>query len=202
MTVKTIPLFNPDDFGISMAGISSLEKGGECKLVVFKGKRIILKKDYANPGNAKRGFANRFKNDNGLKPLWPAHVIEHNYKGGKEKKESLVEQAVAYIIPLKDEDIRNLTAGGVAAAIQTDLKQLAPAFEKDQKISIPGFIEREKLYRAYFALNKGIDIAIPELSERLGFASVAEFEKEFENYIFVKPDKYKKFVKKRKAGKQ
>ncbi|MFC2155933.1 hypothetical protein ACFLRB_05545 [Acidobacteriota bacterium] len=200
--MKTILLFNPDKFGISMAGISFREWGEECKLVVFREKRIILKKDYANTESAKRGFANRFRNDNGLKPLWPVHIIEHDYKEGKEKKESLIEQAVAYIIPLKDEEIRNLTAEGVAAAIQTDLKQLAPAFEKDQKISIPGFIKREKVYRAYFALNKGIDIAIPELSERLGFASIDEFEKEFENNIFVKPGEYKEFVKKRKDRKQ
>ena len=87
----------------------------------------------------------------------------------------------------------------MAAAIQTDLKQLAPAFEKEQKISIPGFIKREKLYRAYFFLNKEIDIAIPELSKQLGFASTAEFENEFKNYVFVKPEEYKEFVKKKKA---
>ena len=198
--MKTIPLFNPDDFGFSMAGISFREWGDPCKLVVFRGKRIVFKKDYPNPGSAKRGFANRFKNEDGIKPLWPGFTLDHNYKERKEEKESLIEKAIAYIIPLKDEEIRNLTAGDVAAAIQTGLDELAPVFEKDQKISIPGFIKREKVYRAYFALNKGIDIAVPELSERLGFASVAEFEEAFETYILVKPGKYKEIVRKKMNG--
>ena len=114
------------------------------------------------------------------------------------KRENITNLAVEYILTRIDEVIRNLNEEDVAAPIQTDLKQLAPAFKKDQKISIPGFIKREKLYRAYFILNKEIDIAIPELSKQLGFASTAEFENEFEKYIFVKPGEYKEFVKKRK----
>ena len=115
----------------------------------------------------------------------------------KALKENPTEPAVVYILSRKDEDIRNLNAEGVAAAIQTNLDQLTPVFEKDQKISIPDFIEREKMHRAYFILHKGIDAAIPELSKRFGFASTAEFEKKFEEYVCVKPGKYKEFAKKR-----
>ena len=198
--MKTIQLFNPDDFGISMAGISFRERDEGCKLVVFREKRIVFKKDYANPRNAKRAFANRFKNADGIKPLWPGFTLDHAYKEGKEEIESLVERAVAYIFSLRNEEIRILTAEDLAAAIQTGLNELAPVFEKDQKISIPGFIKREKVYRAYFILHKGIDISIPELSERLGFASTAEFEEAFETYILVKPGKYKEIVRKKMTG--
>ena len=198
--MKTILLFNPDKFAISTACISFREWGAPCKLVVFRDKKIVFKKDYANPVNAKRGFGNRFKNDDGIKPLWPDFTLDHNYKKGKEKIESLVERAVAYIFSLRDEEIRKLTAEGVAVAIQTGLDQLDPVFEKDQKISIPVFIEREKVYRAYFTINKLLDVEIPELSEQLGFASTAEFEEAFETYILVKPGKYKEIVKKRKTG--
>jgi AraC-like DNA-binding protein len=198
--METILLVNPDKFGISMAGIALQEEG--CVLVVFREKRLVFKKFYARPENAKRGFANRFTNDDGIKPLWPDFTIKHAYKETKKKRENITDQAVAFILSGKDEEIRNLTAGDVAAAIQSGLKQLAPVFEKEQKISLPGFIEREKIYRAYFLLNKGMDIAIPELSERLGFASTSDFEKKFEEYVFVKPGEYKKFVKKRRNREQ
>ncbi len=70
-----------------MAGISLKEDSGEHLLVVFRGKRIIFKKFYAKPEGAKRAFANRFKNEAGIKPLWPDFAICHNYKDRKEKKE-------------------------------------------------------------------------------------------------------------------
>jgi hypothetical protein len=84
--MNTIPLFNPDEFGISMAGITLKEDSGEHLLVVFRGKRIIFKKFYAKPEDAKRAFANRFKNEAGIKPLWSEFAICHNYKEKKEKK--------------------------------------------------------------------------------------------------------------------
>jgi AraC-like DNA-binding protein len=114
------------------------------------------------------------------------------------EKENLTEPAIAYILTRKDEDIRNLKAEDLAASLKIDLDQLSALFEKEQKISIPVFIEREKICRAYFVLHKGLDIAIPELSERLGFASSALFEKSFEKYIFIKPGKYKELIKQMK----
>ena len=199
--MKTIQLFNPEKFGIAMAGISFREPGEECKLVVFRGKNIIFKKDYANPENAKRGFANRFKSNNGTKPLWPGFTLDHDYKKGKKVKENPVEKAVEYIISRKNEELKNLTAADVAAAKQTDLKEFAQLFEKEQKIPIPAFIQREKLHRAYFILNKGIDVSIPDLAAQLGFPSTAEFEKEFEGYFLATPEKFKELAKNRIVGK-
>ena len=193
--MKTIQLFNPEKFGVSMAGISFRETGGECLLVVFRDKKIVFRKYYAEPGNAKRGFANRFKNDNGVKPLWPDFNLNFTDTEANEDDENLTEQAASYIFSLRDEELQNLDSRDVAAAIQTDLNQLVPVFEKDQKTSIPNFIEREKVYRAYFLLNKGIDITIPELAKRLGFATIVEFEKSFEKYICIKPGKYKELIK-------
>ncbi len=69
-----------------MAGITLKEDSGEHLLVVFRGKRIIFKKFYAKPEDAKRAFANRFKNEAGIKPLWSEFAICHNCKKGKEKK--------------------------------------------------------------------------------------------------------------------
>jgi len=108
------------------------------------------------------------------------------------------EPAVSYILSIKDEGIKNLEAEEVAAVVNKNLFFLNLAFLLEHKRSIKKFILREKLSRAYFALEEEQDISILELSERLGFNGVWEFEHEFNKYFCVAPGRYLEIKKGKK----
>ena len=84
--MKTIELFDPTKFAISKAFITTWDESGDCLLTVFKKKRIVFKKFFENQQSAKRGFANRFKHVDGIKPLWPNFTLCHNFKERKEDR--------------------------------------------------------------------------------------------------------------------
>ena len=83
--MKLVKLMNPENFNISMAGIGFKYNEDNCLLVVFKEKRVIFNRSYKSIKSAKRGFANFFKNDEDIKPLWPDFSYSYTYKRKKKK---------------------------------------------------------------------------------------------------------------------
>ena len=111
-------------------------------------------------------------------------------------KSNIAEQAVAYILTMEDGQIKNLKPEDVAAAINKNFMLLSWIFKIFYRISPGRYILREKLYRAFFLIEAGSDISIPELSERLGFTGVTDFENEFENYYCITPGRYRELMQK------
>lgn len=115
------------------------------------------------------------------------------------KNSKIAEEAALYILALGDKQIKNLKPGEVAAAINKNPRLLTLLFRIFYNISPGKYILREKLYRAFFLIETGSTISIPELSERLGFAGVSQFEKEFENFYCITPGRYQELIQKRRS---
>lgn len=109
---------------------------------------------------------------------------------------TIAEEAVSYILAMEDGQIKNLKPGDVAAAINKNLMLLSWIFRIFLRISPGKYILREKLYRAFFSIEADSDISVQKLSERLGFAGVTHFEREFENYYCITPGRYRKLMRK------
>lgn len=105
----------------------------------------------------------------------------------KKRLDSIIERAADYIVSIKHEKIKTLTAEDVAAKVDKNIIFLSFVFKIVQKLSISNFILREKLHRAYDILEKDQDISILDISEKLGFADVEVFEEEFEKRHWIKP---------------
>jgi AraC-like DNA-binding protein len=107
------------------------------------------------------------------------------------KERDITGQAVEFILSLKTEELKSLTEEKISQTIGIELSDLSPRFKIDQKMTIPGFILREKLYRAYFLIKKGSDKTIDALSRELGFLQVEDFSNEFEKFFAITPDRYR-----------
>jgi AraC-like DNA-binding protein len=118
----------------------------------------------------------------------------------KLKKRTIAERAVEEILSTSNEGIKNLDSKEIAAVLKVNKILLSRLFRKDQKMSITGFIQREKIHRAFFIIEKDFSISIPELSERLGFGSPGQFEKAFFDYFCVLPGKYQALKKELKIS--
>lgn len=122
-------------------------------------------------------------------------MIGHNHPSRK-RKGAMIESAVKYIESIPDEMIGTLTAEDVAAELDTNLEQLSIICKKVKKITLPGFIRRERLHRAFFNLDDRRITSIPQLSKLLKFASVKKFEKEFEKYYGLPPTRFQELKEK------
>jgi AraC-like DNA-binding protein len=117
------------------------------------------------------------------------------FDGSKRKRwEKMTDSAVVYILNLPDEGMKNLSDEKVAAAVCINKASLSKAFRHTLRISLTGFIKRERLYRALFTLETEPQMKINDLADRLGFSLNGGFEKEFEAFFLITPQKYKKLV--------
>lgn len=116
---------------------------------------------------------------------------------GKFQGVNIAELATVFILTRSDEEISNLKLKDAAEAIGLDIALLAREFKLDQKITFERFVEREKMYRAIYALEKERNITIHNLAKRLGYSTVHDFTEVFERYNLIEPQKFKEIVKKR-----
>jgi transcriptional regulator GlxA family with amidase domain len=104
-------------------------------------------------------------------------------------------RVVEFILTREPEELSTLSGQKIAAALSLDLLNLTRAFESDQHISLDRFIVREKMYRAFFLIEKNQGITIEELAKKMGFLQTREFAKEFETLFLIDPGKYKELVR-------
>lgn len=107
------------------------------------------------------------------------------------KTSKLSERAVEFILTRSLNELARLTETQVSEKLGANKAFLCQIFKSVQNISLKGFILREKLHRATFILEKVPGISIEELSVKLGFQRTEHFIKEFENYLAIKPGRYK-----------
>jgi AraC-like DNA-binding protein len=129
-------------------------------------------------------------------------IEKNNNPGGNTGKRNMKQRpidhisrrVVEFILTRKLEELSVLTGEKIAAALGLDLLTMTCAFESDQHISLDRFIIREKMYRAFFLIEKNHGITIEELAKKMGFLHTCEFAKEFETNFLIDPGKYKELV--------
>lgn len=122
---------------------------------------------------------------------------EMNDEGEKPGETDVAEQATAFVLTRSDLELSELNIRDVAAALGTERDFLSQEFLIDRKISFERFVEREKLFRAAFALETEQQVTVRGLSKRLGFATVRDFVKPFEDYFLIDPQRYRLLVRNR-----
>lgn len=98
--------------------------------------------------------------------------------------------AVEFILTRDISELSTLSLASVASHLKVDSPLLAQEFLKDQKMSMDGFILREKMHRAALILETATLPLIDQLSLSLGFSNTEAFILEFEGYLAVDPAKY------------
>lgn len=114
------------------------------------------------------------------------------------RRKKIPERAVDFILSSKNEDLRDIKVHEVARKIKANRSYLSRAFKKEQRLSITGFISREKVYRALFILDKDQQKPIEELSQELGFNRIEDFVLEFKKHIAIDPVRYRDIKKQAK----
>jgi len=112
------------------------------------------------------------------------------------KKRKISDLAVEFILKQSEEELQKLSAAKIARFLGVSKAYLSQEFKKDQKISCPDFIVREKLHRAFFVLNMNREKSIDKLAKELGFPTTDDFTIEFEKYHAITPERYKVILSK------
>jgi AraC-like DNA-binding protein len=103
-------------------------------------------------------------------------------------------RVVEFVLTRKLEELSTLTREEISEALSLDPVKMTRVFESDQHISLDRFIIREKMYRAFFLIERNHGITIEELAKKMGFLQTREFAREFETYFLIDPGKYKELV--------
>lgn len=101
---------------------------------------------------------------------------------------------VEFILTRELDELSALTSEEISAALNLDPVEMARVFEADQQISLDRFILREKMYRAFFLIEKNHGITMEELAKKIGFLQTSEFAREFETFFLIDPGRYKELV--------
>ncbi|MFC2156062.1 hypothetical protein ACFLRB_06205 [Acidobacteriota bacterium] len=116
-------------------------------------------------------------------------------KGDKPWETDVAEQATAFILTRSDQELSDLNIKDTATALGTECAFLSQEFLLYQGITFERFMEREKLYRAVFALEIDRYLTVGGLSKRLGFTTVRNFVKTFEDYFLIDPWRYQLLIR-------
>ena len=101
---------------------------------------------------------------------------------------------VDFILTRQVEELSTLTSQKIAGALGLNSRDITRDFESAQHIPLDRFITREKIYRAFFIIEREPGISLEELAKGLGFFDLQQFIKEFESYMLVHPARYKELV--------
>jgi AraC-like DNA-binding protein len=109
----------------------------------------------------------------------------------EKKKDTLADRVVKFIISRTLEQLGTLTVEETARIFDVETAYLIEQFEKQKRITLKRYITREKIHRAFFKLEVNHSDSIESIANRLGFRRIAEFETEFQNYLFIPPRQFK-----------
>jgi AraC-like DNA-binding protein len=101
-------------------------------------------------------------------------------------------RAVEFILSRELENLGSLTEATIAQSIGVIISYLMRKFKEEHKITLYGFITREKIHTAISILEKHQEVPVDELAEKLGFLKVNRFIREFRDYVGVDPLTYRK----------
>lgn len=114
--------------------------------------------------------------------------MEFNSKGGSLSR--LCERVVEFILSRNTGDLVRLDNEQIARIFKVDPSFLCRQFETEQRISLNKFIARERMYRAFFMIEKDQILSGRELAQELGFPHPRIFYEEFKSLFLISPDKY------------
>ena len=106
------------------------------------------------------------------------------------RRNHICEKVVEFILTRRDRDLAVLSRNNIARFFGVESVSLAREFMSDQKMTLDQFILRERLYRAFFLIEKNHKLSGNRLARELGFNSAGTFRREFKNLFLISPDKY------------
>jgi AraC-like DNA-binding protein len=115
----------------------------------------------------------------------------------KQKEETamnnngLSERAVDFILSRNIDELAHLTEVGISEVLGANQAVLRRLFRASRRISLARFILREKLHRAVLVMDREPGISVEMLSNKLGFQNSENFSRAFEDYLAIKPTRYK-----------
>jgi hypothetical protein len=82
-------------------------------------------------------------------------------------KDRISYRIVEFILTRELDELSILTSEEISEALSLDSLKMTRVFESDQHISLDRFIVREKMYRAFFLIEKNHGITIEELAKKM-----------------------------------
>lgn len=115
-------------------------------------------------------------------------------------KDSDISTRVAeFILTRNHEELAALDERKLAEVFGINRSLLSRSFKRRQKMAVDRFILRERLYRAFFWIEKARGISGRELSRQLRFDRFEDFGREFKKLFLLTPDRF--IALKRRQGK-
>lgn len=106
------------------------------------------------------------------------------------RRNHICEKVVEFILTRRDRDLAVLSKNNIARFFGVEDASLAREFMAGQNMTLDQFILRERLYRAFFLIEKKHRLSGSRLARELGFNSPGIFRREFKNLFLISPDKY------------
>lgn len=106
------------------------------------------------------------------------------------KDDNLSKRVIEYILSRKNDELAFLSNTAIAREFGINRISLCTRFRKDQDVRLQKYIQREKIYRAFFMIEKNNWISDSKLSKKLGFRSPGTFNREFKSIFLICPKRY------------
>jgi AraC-like DNA-binding protein len=99
------------------------------------------------------------------------------------------------ILTLGHRELADLDEKKIADIMGVNPAVLSREFKTDQDMTLNEFIQRERVYRAFFMIEKNHETSIKALCVKLGFTAIPNFCREFKRVLFIDPYRYIKLKK-------
>lgn len=109
------------------------------------------------------------------------------------KNNHLSRKVAEFILTRHNEALAGLGEDEIARTFGINKSRFSREFRKEYNMSVDQFILRERLYRAFFFIEKnrgGSELSGTKVSEKLGFRQYQNFASEFKNYFLIEPDRF------------
>lgn len=116
-----------------------------------------------------------------------AHLCRQSRQVGQD---NLCQRVVEFILSLNTRELVELNEPAIALIFDVDPLSLSRQFEKEKKITLTKYIVRERVYRAFFSIEKNPLVSGTELSAEFGFFTTDIFNREFKNIFLIHPERY------------
>ena len=103
---------------------------------------------------------------------------------------------IAFILSLDLEGLAEITRYHIADKFGVNQNYLSHKFKKHTKMSVLQFIDFVRISRAALLLRERPDLAISEISKKIGLQKCDQFRAKFRKKFFINPQQYRRiFIK-------
>ena len=107
-----------------------------------------------------------------------------------------IEEIVSYILGLEMDELADITRYRIASRFGINKNYLSYKFKKHTKMSVLQFIDFVKINRAAALLRERQDMAINDISKKIGIINGHQFRIKFKKKFFINPSQYRILNKK------